>query len=271
MLDGSGPFNATFAGSQGTVLPGAPTGSATVQGTGAVNGQFVFNSQCGNARPTPYDVVVTAADVACGSKTVADVFQIRVTKAAGPTSISGSAVICDRNLAQAYTAGGPTASAYRWTVQGGTIQGSSTGATVQVLWTGSGAGRLVLRGVSAFGCPTDSVVRTIDVRPAGALIVTPASAAICLGGSTSLTASGGTIYQWTSSTGQTFTGSTITVSPTATTVHTVTTSDGICTTTRQATVTVSPTAVANAGPDATLCDRKTTTLGTAALAGYTYQ
>ncbi|WBA43547.1 gliding motility-associated C-terminal domain-containing protein [Hymenobacter canadensis] len=271
LLDGSGPFNATFAGSQGTVLPGAVSGSATVQGTGAVNGQFVFDSQCGNGRATPYDVVVTATDVACGAKSVADVFQIQVTKAFGPNSISGNDVICDRAVAQQYTAGGPAASSYRWTVQGGTIQGPATNNTVQVLWTGTGAGRLVLRGVSAFGCPTDSVVRVIDVRPAGALAVTPTAAAICPGGSTSLTATGGTTYQWTSSTGQTFTGSTITVSPAVTTTYTVSTFDGICTTTRQATVTVNPAAVANAGADVATCSGVSTSIGTASLAGYTYQ
>ncbi|MBC6698411.1 T9SS type B sorting domain-containing protein [Hymenobacter puniceus] len=271
LLDGSGPFNATFAGSQGTVLPGAVTGSATVQGTGAVNGQFVFNTQCGNGRATPYDVVVTATDVACGAKSVADVFQIQVTKAVGPTSISGNSVICDRAVAQQYTAGGPTASSYRWTAQGGTIQGPATNNTVQVLWTGTGAGRLVLRGVSAFGCPTDSVVRIIDVRPAGALAVTPTSAVICAGASTTLTATGGTTYTWTASTGQTFAGNTITVSPTTTTTYSVSTSDGICTTTRQVTVTVNPAAVANAGPDAATCSGTATVLGSAALTGYTYQ
>ncbi|HEX8424745.1 gliding motility-associated C-terminal domain-containing protein [Hymenobacter sp.] len=272
LLDGTGPFNATFGGSQGTVLPGAPTGSATVQGpNGSVNSQFVFNSQCGNARSTPYDVVVTATDVACGAKTVAEVFQILVTKAAGPTSITGEAVICDRTTPRPYTAGGPTASSYRWTVQGGTIQGSSTGNTVQVLWNGTGAGRVTVRGVSTLNCPTDSVSRTIDVRPAGALAVTPANAAICQGASTTLTASGGVNYTWTSSTGQTFTGATITVTPSTTTTYTVTTSDGTCTNSRAVTVTVNTQAVANAGVDATVCSGVATTLGTAGLTGYTYQ
>ncbi|WP_022826126.1 T9SS C-terminal target domain-containing protein [Hymenobacter norwichensis] len=271
LLDGSGPFNASFGGNQGTVLPGAPTGSVTLQGTGGnVSGQFVFTSQCGNARSTPYDVVITASDVACGSKTVAEVFQILVTKAAGPSSIAGDAVICDRTLPRSYTAGGTTPASYLWTVRGGTIQGSSTGNTVQVLWNGSGAGRVTVRGISALGCPTDSVSNTIDVLPAGALVVNPANNTICQGASTTLTASGGTTYTWTSSTGQTFTGATITVSPTATTTYTVSTSDGICTTTRTVTVTVNTQAVANAGPDAVACSGVGTTLGSAGLTGYTY-
>jgi gliding motility-associated-like protein len=272
LLDGSGPFNASFGGNQGTVLPGAPTGSVTLQGTGGnISGQFVFNSQCGNARSTPYDVVITATDVACGAKTVAEVFQILVTKAAGPASIAGDAVICDRTVPRSYTAGGATPASYLWTVRGGTIQGSNTGNTVQVLWSGSGAGRVTVRGVSALGCPTDSVSRTIDVRPAGALAVTPASSIICQGASTTLTASGGTTYSWTSNTGQTFSGATITVSPTATTTYTVSSSDGVCTTTRTVTVTVNIQAVANAGPNAVTCSGVGTTLGSAGLMGYTYQ
>ncbi|UOQ64845.1 PKD-like domain-containing protein [Hymenobacter volaticus] len=272
LLDGAGPFNATFGGNQGTVLPGAPTGSATVQGpSGSVNSQFVFNSQCGNARSTPYDVVVTATDVACGAKTVAEVFQILVTKAAGPTSITGETVICDRSTPRSYTVAGPTASSYRWTVQGGIIQGSSTANTVQVLWNGTGAGRVTVRGISALNCPTDSVSRTIDVRPIGALTVTPATPTICQGASTTLTASGGTSYTWTSSTGQTFTGTSITVTPAVTTTYTVTTTDGSCTASRAVTVTVTPQAVANAGADATVCSGIATTLGTAGLTGYTYQ
>ncbi|WP_375436585.1 gliding motility-associated C-terminal domain-containing protein [uncultured Hymenobacter sp.] len=272
LLDGTGPFNATFGGSQGTVLPGAPTGSATVQGAnGSVNSQFVFNSQCGNARNTPYDVVITATDVACGAKTVAEVFQILVTKAAGPTGITGEAVICDRTTPRPYTASGPTASSYRWTVQGGTIQGSNTGNMVQVLWNGTGAGRVTVRGVSALNCPTDSVSRTIDVRPAGALAVTPTNATICQGASTTLTASGGTSYTWTSNTGQTFTGASITVTPSVTTTYTVTTTDGTCINSRAVTVTVNTQAVANAGADATVCSGVAATLGTAGLTGYTYQ
>ncbi|UOG73486.1 gliding motility-associated C-terminal domain-containing protein [Hymenobacter tibetensis] len=272
LLDGTGPFNATFGGSQGTVLPGAPTGSATVQGAnGSVNGQFVFNSQCGNARNTPYDVVVTATDATCGAKTVAEVFQIIVTKAAGPTGITGEGVICDRTTPRPYAATGPTANSYLWTVQGGVIQGPNTGSTVQVLWNGTGAGRITVRGISTQNCPTDSVSRTIDVRPASALTVTPTAASICQGASATLRASGGTTYTWTSSTGQTFTGSTIIVTPSATVTYTVTSTDGTCTSSQSVTVTVNPQAVADAGANATVCSGEATTLGTAALPGYTYQ
>ena len=271
LLDGSGPFNASFAGSQGTVQPGNPTGTVTVNGSGgSVNGQFVFNSSCGTARATPYDVVVTATDVTCGAKSIADVFQIQVTKAAGPTSVSGADVICDRAQVSTYTVGGPAASSYRWRAYGGAIQGSNSGSTVQVLWNSTGAGRIMVQGISTLGCPSDSVSRVVDVRPASGLAVTPASAAICVGASTTLTASGGQNYVWTGGS-QPVSGATITVSPTQTTTYTVTATDGICTTTRQVTVVVNLVAVAQAGADVSVCSDKPVQLGAAAVAGYTYQ
>ncbi|TGE18665.1 gliding motility-associated C-terminal domain-containing protein [Hymenobacter elongatus] len=271
LLDGTGPFDASFGGSQGVVQSGNPTGSVTITGTGGlVNGLFSFNSRCGNGRSTLYDIVVTATDQACGAKSVADIFQIRVNRAAGPTSITGDAVICDQSQLRTYTAAGPTAAAYLWRAFGGSIQGPNSGNTVQVRWNTTGAGRLSLRGVSNLGCPSDSVSRDIDIRPASALAVTPTSATICRGNSTTLTASGAASYTWTGG-NQTFTGPTITVSPTQTTTYTVTSTDGVCTTSRQVIITVNQVAVANAGDDVATCSGDAKTLGSAALTGYTYQ
>ncbi|WP_141106391.1 T9SS type B sorting domain-containing protein [Hymenobacter gelipurpurascens] len=270
LLDGAGGFDASFGGNPGAVVPGNPTGSATLQGTGGrVSGQFVFNSRCGNARATPYDVVVTATDITCGAKSVADIYQIYVTKASGPTGITGEAVICDRAQASTYTATGPTAGSYRWTVRGGTIQGANTGSSVQVLWNTAGTGQVVLRGVSAYGCDTDSVTRTVDVRQAGALSVTP-TVTICPGNSTTLTATGGVAYTWTGG-GQTFTGASITVSPPQTTTYTVTTTDGVCTTSRQTTVIVGPGASPFAGNDQSVCPGGVVSLGATDVPGFTYR
>ncbi|UOQ52380.1 T9SS type B sorting domain-containing protein [Hymenobacter cellulosivorans] len=271
LLDGAGAFDASFNGNQGVVQPGNPTGSATVTGNGgSVSGLFSFNSRCGNSRSTLYDVVVTATDQACGAKSVADVFQIRVNRAAGPTGIEGDITICDQGQASTYTASGPTPASYLWKVRGGAIQGSNSGRSVQVRWNTTGAGRITLQGVSALGCATDSVFRQVDIRPGSALAVTPTSAAICPGSSTTLTASGASSYTWTGG-NQSATGPTITVAPTQTTTYTVTSTDGVCTTARQVTVTVNPAAVANAGADVAACSGEAKTLGSAALTGYTYQ
>ncbi|PJJ61055.1 T9SS type B sorting domain-containing protein [Hymenobacter chitinivorans] len=271
LLDGPGAYDASFGGSQGVVQLGNPTGSVTITGAGgSVSGQFSFNSRCGNGRSTLYDVVVTATDQACGAKSVAEVFQIRVNRAAGPTGIDGDNIICDQSQASTYSATGPTPASYQWKVRGGLIQGSNAGRSVQVRWNATGTGHLTLQGISALGCPSDSVTRDVDIRPGSGLAVTPTSAAICRGASTTLTASGGVSYTWTGGS-QPITGPTLTVAPTQTTTYTVTSTDGICTTSRQVTVTVNPAAVANAGADVTACSGESTTLGTAALTGYTYQ
>ncbi|MCC2546625.1 gliding motility-associated C-terminal domain-containing protein [Hymenobacter sp. BT175] len=269
LLDGSGGFDATFNNNPGTVLPGNPTGTANVTATGTVSGLFRFNSTCGTARRTPYDVVVTITDNVCGSKSRSEVFQILVNKGPSPTKVDGDSVICDRNQVRTYSALGPAANSYRWTVLGGTVQGPATGNTVQVIWNGTGAGRVVAKGVSSFGCLSDSATRNVDIRPSSSLAVSP-STNICLGSSTTLTATGGQNFTWTGG-NQTFTGPSITVSPTQTTTYTVTSTDGVCTATRQVTVTVNPLPVVNAGANRTVCSGETTTLGSAAVAGQTYQ
>jgi gliding motility-associated-like protein len=273
LLDGSGPFNTNFNGNTGTVQPGNLTGTASASGVGVVSGTFVFNSVCGNARSTAYDLGVTVKDNGCGGKTASDVFRITVTRAAGPNAINGPATVCDRATARTYTAAGPVPASYSWRVTGGTITSGQGTATVNVTWTGTATtGLLVLKGISSRGCPTDSVVKTVDIRPLAALNVTATAAIICTGGSTTLSVApqAGLTYTWTGG-GLTLTGPSITVSPAATTTYTVTASDGTCTTTATSVVTVTPPPTANAGPDRSTCPSVASTpLGVPAVAGLTY-
>ncbi|KUG08475.1 hypothetical protein ASU33_09940 [Solirubrum puertoriconensis] len=270
LLDGTGGYNASFAGQPGTVAPGASTGTVTVSGNGSASGQFSFTPRCGDARPNPYDVAVTATDAACGSKTVAEVFQIFVTRTAAPTGLTGTLELCDISRTYTYTASGTApAGGYNWRVQGGTIQGANNGSSVQVLWNGSAQARVTVRSRSALGCLSDSVSSVVSIQPTVALGITPLAPTICAGQSVTLTASGGTTYTWTGG-GQTYTGTSITVSPGQTTTYTVVAADGTCANGR-VTVTVNPAVVANAGANRALCSGERTTLGTAALAGYTYR
>ena len=145
LLDGPGGFNASFNGSAGTVVAGNPSGTATATGTGVVAGTFIYNSACGEARATPYDVAFTVRDVGCAGKTVADVIRITVTRPPGPTSISGDALVCTLNSVSSYTASGGTAPGLRWRVVGGTIVGSNTANPVQVRWTSAGPGTVIAK------------------------------------------------------------------------------------------------------------------------------
>ena len=282
LLDGSsGSFNATYNEQPGTVAPGQPTGIVLLTGTGAAGADFAFTPACGQARATPYDIVVTATNQDCKRKSVSDVFRITVTRAPGPGTLTGDRQVCVPGAApRTYAAGGPVPASYRWRVQGGTLLGAATGASVQVQWGNTpGTGRLVVTGFSALGCPTDSAVALVDLRPAPALILTPAAASICQGASVRLEAAvagapAGQTYTWTGG-GQTLTGSAITVRPGATTTYTVTSTasaaSDACASTEQVTVTVAPLPVAVAGPALSLCSGLSGQLGTAPVAGVQYR
>ncbi|SFQ03215.1 gliding motility-associated C-terminal domain-containing protein [Hymenobacter arizonensis] len=272
LLDGPGPFNSTFNGSTGTVTPGNLTGTATASGTGTVTGTFVFNSTCGNARATPYDLGVTVKDNGCGGRLASDIFRITVTRALGPNAIDGPATVCDPATSRTYTASGPVPASYNWRVVGGTITGGQGTSAVQVTWASANTtGTLVLKGISSRGCPTDSIVKTVDIRPLPALTVTASAPTICLGASSTLTVAGipGLTYTWSGG-GQSSTSTTLTVTPTATTTYTVVGTDGTCNISSSVTVTVTPPPTAAPGPDRTICPGIATTLGSPAQPGYTY-
>ncbi|WP_216689313.1 T9SS type B sorting domain-containing protein [Hymenobacter siberiensis] len=273
LLDGSGPFNTTFNGSTGTVQPGNLTGTATATGTGTVSGTFIYSSGCGQARTTPYDLGVTVKDNGCGGKLASDIFRVTVTRAAGPNAITGPTTVCDPATVRTYTAAGPVPASYRWRITGGTITSGQGTNAVQVTWANANTtGLLSLKGISTYGCLSDSVVKSVDIRPLPALTATALAPSICLGTSTTLTVTGlaGLTYVWSGG-GISSTSTTVTVIPTATTTYTVTGTDGTCSVTATVTVTVTPPPVANAGPARTVCPNVASTpLGVAAVTGFTY-
>ncbi|WP_223650222.1 gliding motility-associated C-terminal domain-containing protein [Hymenobacter psoromatis] len=242
LLDGPGGFNTTFNNDAGSVAAGGATGTASATGNGSVTGTFVYNSACGDARATPYDVALTVKDRGCGGKTAADIIRITVTRPTGPTAIAGDALVCLLNTVSTYTARGGTATGVRWRVVGGTIVGSPTANPVQVKWTAAGPGQLVARGVSSFGCLADSVALPVSVAPAGPLTIT-GQLRVCQGGSTTLSVAGGPgPYVLTGGSLSLSGAGPFVVTPTQTTTYTITstTLTGGCPSIGQATVTVVP-------------------------------
>jgi gliding motility-associated-like protein len=200
LLDGAGPIEATVNGQAGSGLGATGVGSVSVAGVGVATGTFRLRAGCGLARATPYDVVVTVADAVCGSKTVAAVFRITVTRRAFAARLQGDSSVCPRS-ASTYRVAGPAFGSYLWTVRGGRLVGPATGTTAQVQWAGGGPGRVTVRAVSPLGCPTDSVSRSVVVRPAPP-ITGPAS--YCRKANTGLSytiAGTPAAYQWTLSGG----------------------------------------------------------------------
>lgn len=173
LLDGPGGYAATFAGQPGTVQPGNATGTVAIGGTnGTVSGQFAFTPRCGSARATPYDVVVTATDITCGAKSVADVFQITVINP-NPTGITGDPRVCARPEPYTYRAAGPAAYAYRWEVAGGTLQDpNTTGNTIRVVWDTPGTGRVTVRAITTGVCTFGAITQAIEILPSPATNLT---------------------------------------------------------------------------------------------------
>jgi len=96
---------------------------------------------------------------------------------------------------------------------------------------------------------------------------------ICKGDSTSIgtAAVAGDTYVWLPVTGlSSATVAQPNASPAVTTVYTLTVTNGICTNTDTVRVTVSPAPVANAGQDKSICKGDSTSIGTIAIAGNTY-
>ena len=110
------------------------------------------------------------------------------------------------------------------------------------------------------GC-TVTLSTVLQIDP---VTFTPTSPTICSGETAVVTANGNYNFVW--NTGQP--GPTISVSPAATTIYTVTgTSAGGCSESENVTVTVNPLSVSNAGPDAAICSGATATLNASASTG----
>ena len=104
------------------------------------------------------------------------------------------------------------------------------------------------------GCSnTSNVTVTVNVPTASA----GSNVSICLGSSTTLHASGGTTYAWSPGTSlSSVTATNPVANPTTTTTYTVTATNSCgCTASASVVVTINPLPTANAGTNATICER----------------
>ena len=274
LLDGPGGLNATFGGNPGVLVPGQPAGGAgsvTLRGIGGAGANFAFSPPCGSARRAPYDVLVTATALDCRRQTDAAVYRLRVVPPAAPTAISGDSLICDPTALRTYVALGPPRATYRWRVGGGTVVGAATGNAVQVRWpAGVSTGFVSVRGISAFGCPTDSVLRPVLLRPGSSTpLVVAGALVVCPGSSTTLAVSGGAGAYTLTGGGLVLTGAgPFVVSPAATTTYTVAgVALGGCPATGTATVAVAPAAALVVSGPLGVCPGGSTTLAVSGGAG----
>jgi len=162
---------------------------------------------------------------------------IVITVNAKPTVSAGSAVAICKGKSTILTAVGSTGSTYKWNIGTTNPQTVSPSATTTYIVTGT----------NASGCfATSSVIVTVNAIPTVTFV--PSVSDICLGTSTTITASGAISYSWSNG----FNSTSQTVSPTVTTVYTVTGTTNSCSASAFKTINV------NASPTVSLVATPTT-------------
>ena len=117
------------------------------------------------------------------------------------------------------------------------------------------------------GCTATNTV-SITVNPIPTINISPASVSLCEGGSATLSATGASSYLWMPGS---LSGTSISVSPVATTIYTLTgTSSAGCVNASTKIVTVNPLPAANAGANITICGGSTVIGGVSSVPGNTY-
>jgi hypothetical protein len=180
------------------------------------------------------------------TKTITIVSGITVSVAASSTAICSGA---SSNL----TASGATS--YLW----------NTGSTANNI-TVSPASTSVYTVTGTSGACSNT--KTLSINVVANPTVTALGAAVCLGGTTSLTASGATSYTWNPGL---LVGTSISVSPTVTTLYTILGSNGTCTSSATSNVTVNTLPVISISPaTASICSGNTVTLTSSGAVSYVW-
>lgn len=172
-----------------------------------------------------------------------------VTASASPTNIcSGTSSTLSASGATSYT----------W------MPGSLTSGTVTVSPTSTTI--YTVTGFNGFCSSNTTVNLVVTTTPTISAASSPT--AVCAGNSATLTVTGATTYTWLPGS---VTGGTIVVTPTATTIYTVTGANGNCTNTNTVTLTVNPnpTLVATSSSTA-ICSGQSATLSASGATGYTW-
>jgi gliding motility-associated-like protein len=236
----------TATASPASVCPGQST---TLTGGGASTYDWLPGPMSGasvTVTPSATTTYTVTGYSAAGCSAIANV---TVTLNAGPTIVATASPdsIC---VGASSTLSANGANTYLWQ------PGNLTGATVTV--TPSVTTTYSVTGTTSAGCQGNTTV-TVVVSPIPVVTASASPASICMGSSSTLTGGGAATYQWMPGS---LSGTSVTVTPAATTVYTVTgTSAAGCSATANVTVTVNPAPVVtiSASPDS-ICTGASSTL-----------
>ncbi|MEZ4855950.1 MAG: T9SS type A sorting domain-containing protein [Gelidibacter sp.] len=210
--------------------------SVTLTASGGTN--YLWNTGATTQSITVNPTATTTYSVEVTQNACSSTDEVVVTVNPIPTIDAGQDVTI--NLGESVTLTASGGNSYSWST-GDNTQSITVNPTMTTTYTVTG----FLNGCEATDTVTIFLVDNSVIANAGQ------DQTICEGSSTTLTATGGSTYEW--STGETT--ASITVSPDATTIYTVTAYDatGTNSDTDDVTVTVSPLPIANAGDDVSTC------------------
>ncbi len=180
---------------------------------------------------------------------------ITVLTASNAISVTGNTLLCSGGQSTTLTATG--GSNYTWTPSGATTSSVVVSPTVTTSYTV----------VGTYTCGgTATTVVTVSVTPPPSLTITPSSTVICSGNSVTLSASGASTYSWNPGA---LTGSTVVVTPTTTTIYTLTGANDICSNTKTISITVNPKPTVTVASK-TICIGGTATLTASGASTYSW-
>ena len=246
--------------STGTTTLNCTTTSINVTATGGTS--YTWSGGLGNlatatiTNPGTYTVTATGAN-GCSSQSVITVTQNTTAPIVGITNSTGTTTLNCTTTSINVTATGGTS--YTWS--GGL--GNLATATI------TNPGTYTVTATGANGCSSQSVITVTQNATAPIVIASSSSSSICAGSSVTLTAFGATSYTWNPGN---FSGSTLTVSPTTTTIYTLTglSANGCSnTTTLNLTVNSIPILTLTAS-STTVCSGGTITLTASGASTYTW-
>ncbi len=244
----------TVASSPTAICAGA---SATLTGSGSPSFTWNPGGLIGTSIIVTPSVTTTFTAIAANGVCTSNA---TVTVIVNPLPIinatSNPTVICSGNTATLTATGAAT---YTWN------PGNLNGTVVTVTPAVTTIFNVV--GTSALGCSASTTVN-LNVIPTPTVNATASSTSICLGNSTTLTASGAATYTWNPGN---ITTTVAVVSPTTSTIFTLTGANGICSSTRTIAITVNPTPTITASASPTsICSGNTATLSALGAASFTW-
>jgi hypothetical protein len=202
-----------------------------------------------------YQVMITNSTYGCTGKS--EIVPVIFHAAPAVNATAASPAICDGSST---TLNGTGAATYNW------MPGSLSGTTVTV--SPAASTTYTVTGTDVFGCTNTQTV-AVAVNPLPNVTASSTLTTICNGSSVSLDGSGAASYSWMPGS---LSGSTVSVSPTASTTYTVTGTDANgCTNTSTVAISVlARPAVTASSPVTQVCNGSSTTLNGGGAATYNW-